>query len=115
MSDIKRLHPAARLSEASIHAGTVYLAGQVPVGGGTTIEAQATEVLASIDQLLAEAGSSKSRILMAQIYLADMADFAGLNTVWDQWVASSAPSRATVQAKLAKPEWKIEIVVTAAV
>jgi len=87
----------------------------VPVGGGTTIEAQATEVLASIDQLLAEAGSSKSRILMAQIYLADMADFAGLNTVWDQWVASSAPSRATVQAKLAKPEWKIEIVVTAAV
>jgi enamine deaminase RidA (YjgF/YER057c/UK114 family) len=115
VSDIKRLHTAARLSEASIHAGTVYLAGQVAVGGGTTIEAQATEVLASIDKLLAEAGSSKSRILMAQIYLADMADFAGLNAVWDKWVAPSAPARATVQAKLAKPEWKIEIVVTAAV
>jgi enamine deaminase RidA (YjgF/YER057c/UK114 family) len=115
VSDIKRLHTATRLSEASIHAGTVYLAGQVAAGGGTTIEAQVTEVLGSIDKLLAEAGSSKSRILMAQIYLADMADFAGLNAVWDKWVSPSAPSRATVQAKLAKPEWKVEIVVTAAV
>jgi enamine deaminase RidA (YjgF/YER057c/UK114 family) len=86
----------------------------VAVGGGTTIEAQASEVLASIDKLLAEAGSSKSRILMAQIYLADMADFAGLNAVWDKWVAPSPPARATVAAKLAKPEWKVEIVVTAA-
>jgi enamine deaminase RidA (YjgF/YER057c/UK114 family) len=115
VAELKRLQPAARYSEGSSHAGTVYLAGQVAVGGGTTIEAQATEVLASIDKLLAEAGSSKSRILMAQIYLADMADYAGLNAVWDQWVAASAPSRATVQAQLAKPEWKVEIVVTAAV
>jgi enamine deaminase RidA (YjgF/YER057c/UK114 family) len=112
--EIKRLHAAARLSEGSVHAGIVYLAGQVAVGGGTTIEAQASEVLASIDKLLAEAGSSKSRILMAQIYLADMADFAGLNAVWDKWVAPSPPARATVAAKLAKPEWKVEIVVTAA-
>ncbi len=73
-------------------------------------------MLGSIDTLLAAAGSSKSRILMAQIYLADMADYAGLNSVWDQWVdKTSPPSRATVEAKLAKPEWKIEIVVTAAV
>jgi enamine deaminase RidA (YjgF/YER057c/UK114 family) len=115
LPEIKRLHTAARYSEGSIHAGTVYLAGQVAVSGGTTIEAQATEVLASIDKLLAEAGSSKSRILMAQIYLADIADYAGLNSVWDKWVASSAPARATVEAKLAKPEWKVEIVVTAAV
>jgi enamine deaminase RidA (YjgF/YER057c/UK114 family) len=116
VSEIKRLQPAARYSEGSIHAGTVYLAGQVAVGGGTTIEAQTTEVLASIDALLAQAGSSKSRILMAQIYLADMADYAGLNAVWDRWVdPASTPSRATVAAKLAKPEWKIEIVVTAAV
>jgi enamine deaminase RidA (YjgF/YER057c/UK114 family) len=116
VSEIKRLHAAARYSEGSLHAGTVYLAGQVAVGGGTSIEAQTSEVLASIDKLLAEAGSSKSRILMAQIYLADMADYAGLNSVWDRWVdKSSAPSRATVEAKLAKPEWKVEIVVTAAV
>ncbi len=115
MSEIKRLHAAARYSEASIHAGIVYLAGQVAVGGGTTIESQASEVLASIDRLLAEAGTSKSRILMAQIFLADMADYAGLNAVLDEWVAASAPARATVAAKLAKPEWKVEIVVTAAV
>ena len=115
MSQIKRLHAGARYSEGSIHAGTVYLAGQVAVGGGTTIESQAAEVLASIDQLLAEAGSSKSRILLAQIYLADMADYPGLNSVWDKWVGAAPPSRATVQAKLAKPEWKVEIVVTAAV
>ena len=114
MPEIKRLHAAARLSEGSIHAGIVYLAGQVAAGAGATIEAQATEVLASIDKLLAEAGSDKSRILMAQIYLADMADFAGLNSVWDKWVAASAPSRATVAATLARPEWKVEIVVTAA-
>lgn len=114
MSEIKRLHAGARYSEASIHAGTVYLAGQVAVGGADTIEAQTTEVLSSIDKLLAEAGSSKSRILMAQIYLADMADYAGLNSVWDKWVATSAPARATVEAKLARPEWKVEIVVTAA-
>ena len=115
MSDIKRLQPAVRYSEGSVHAGTVYLAGQVAVGGGTTIEAQTTEVLASIDALLAQAGSSKSRILMAQIYLADMADYAGLNAVCDRWVdKSSTPSRATVAARLAKPEWKVEIVVTAA-
>jgi enamine deaminase RidA (YjgF/YER057c/UK114 family) len=115
VSEIKRLHAGARYSEASIHAGTVYLAGQVAVGGGTTIEAQTREVLASIDTLLAEAGSSKARILMAQIYLADMADYAGLNSVWDRWVGASTPARATVEAKLAKPEWKVEIVVTAAV
>jgi enamine deaminase RidA (YjgF/YER057c/UK114 family) len=116
VSEIKRLHAGARYSEGTIHAGLVWLAGQVAVGGGTTIEAQATEVLGSIDKLLAAAGSSKSRILMAQIYLADMADYAGLNLVWDQWVdKTSPPSRATVEARLAKPEWKIEIVVTAAV
>lgn len=116
MSEIRRLHPAARYSEGSIHAGTVYLAGQVAVGGGATIEAQTAEVLASLDKLLRDAGSSKSRILMAQIYLADMADYAGLNSVWDRWVdPASTPSRATVEARLARPEWKVEIVVTAAV
>ena len=114
MSEIKRLHAGARYSEASIHAGTVYLAGQVAVGAGSTIEAQAAEVLASIDKLLAEAGTSKSRILMAQVYLADMADYAGLNAVWDQWVAKSPPARATVEAKLAAPQYTVEIACIAA-
>jgi enamine deaminase RidA (YjgF/YER057c/UK114 family) len=114
-TSIRRLHPAARYSEASIHGGTVYLAGQVASNGATTIEGQTADVLAQIDRLLAEAGSSKERILMANVFLADMADFAGMNTAWDAWVApGQAPSRATVEARLAKPEWKVEIVVTAA-
>jgi enamine deaminase RidA (YjgF/YER057c/UK114 family) len=72
-------------------------------------------VLAAIDKLLADAGSDKSRIVMAQIFLADMADFAAMNGVWDAWVpAGHTPARATVQAALAAPQWRIEIVVTAA-
>jgi len=72
-------------------------------------------VLAMVDRLLAEAHTDNAHILMAQIFLADMADFAGMNEVWDDWVApGDAPPRATVQARLGKPEWKIEIVVTAA-
>jgi enamine deaminase RidA (YjgF/YER057c/UK114 family) len=73
-------------------------------------------VLAAIDKLLAEVRSDKSHILMAQIFIADMADFAGMNAVWDAWVPPGhAPCRATVQAPLAKPGWRVEIVVTAAV
>jgi enamine deaminase RidA (YjgF/YER057c/UK114 family) len=72
-------------------------------------------VLASIDALLARAGSHKSKVLMCQIYLADLADFAGMNAVWEAWVApGQAPPRATVQAALARPGWKVEMVVTAA-
>lgn len=113
MSQIKRLHAGTRYSECSIHAGTIYLSGQV-ASIATDVQGQTSEVLASIDRLLAEAGSSKSHILMAQIFLADMAEYAQMNAVWDAWVASeSAPSRATVQAQLARPEWKIEIVIVA--
>jgi enamine deaminase RidA (YjgF/YER057c/UK114 family) len=73
-------------------------------------------VLAAIDQLLARAGSDKTKILRAQVYIADLADFPGMNKAWDAWVADgNAPPRATVQAKLARPEWRVEIVVTAAV
>ena len=116
MSDIKRLHPGSRMSEGTIHNGTVYLAGQVAVSGAPDIKDQVREVLASIDALLAEAGSSKARILRAQIFLVDLADFPALNEVWEAWVVPGAtPARATVQARLAKPEWKVEIVVTAAV
>jgi enamine deaminase RidA (YjgF/YER057c/UK114 family) len=115
MSDIQRLHPAASLSDASIHDGTVYLAGQVAEDATADISGQTRQVLASIDQLLAEAGSDKTRILRAQVFLADMADFPGMNAVWNAWVqAGAAPARATVEARLVRPEWRVEIVVTAA-
>jgi len=113
---IQRIDAGPRMSEASIHNGIVYLAGQVPEDTSLDIEGQTREVLAAIDALLAQAGSDKTRILRAQIFLADIADFAGMNRAWDAWVVpGNAPARATVEARLAKPEWKVEIVVTAAV
>lgn len=115
MMEIKRLHIGKRLSEAAIHNGTVYLAGQVAEDTTHNIEGQTREVLAHIDRLLAEAGSDKTRILRCQIFLSDMKDVAEMNVVWDEWVADGhAPPRATVEAKLAKTEWLIEVVVTAA-
>jgi enamine deaminase RidA (YjgF/YER057c/UK114 family) len=113
---IQRIDPGPRMSEASIHNGVIYLAGQVPEDASLDIEGQTREVLAAIDALLAQAGSDKTRILRAQIFLADIADFAGMNRAWDAWVVpGNAPARATVEARLAKPEWKVEIVVTAAI
>ena len=112
---IQRFDVGARLSEMAVHNGVAYLAGQVPEDASQDIQGQTTQVLAAIDALLARAGSDKSRILMAQIYLADLADFPGMNQAWDAWVApGNAPPRATVQAALADPGWKIEVVVTAA-
>ena len=113
---IQRIDAGPRMSEASIHNGIVYCAGQVPETAGADIGVQTREVLAAIDTLLAQAGSDKTRILQAQIYLADIADFAGMNAEWDRWVAAGqAPSRATVEARLADPGWRIEIVVSAVV
>ena len=113
---IQRIDAGNRMSEASIHGGVIYLAGQVPETPHADIETQTREVLAAIDQLLEQAGSDKTRILRAQIYLADIADFAGMNRAWDAWVVpGQAPSRATVEARLANLAWKVEIVVTAAV
>ena len=115
MATIQRLHPAARFSDAAIHDGTVYLAGQVPDDATQDIVDQTRQVLATIDRLLAEAGSDKTRILRAQVFLADLADYAGMNAAWDAWVpAGHAPPRATVEARLARPEWRVEILVTAA-
>ena len=114
--DIVRHGMAARYSEASVFNGVVYLAGMVPERGDTDIVGQTEDVLAQVAQRLLDAGSDKSRILRAQIYLSDIADIAAMNTVWDAWVVpGAAPPRATVQAALADPAWKIEIVVTAAV
>lgn len=113
---IQRFDVGARLSEMAIHNGTVYLAGQVPDNEDLDIGGQTRETLASIDALLARAGSDKSRILMAQIFLTDMADFAGMNAIWDSWVVEGhTPPRATVQAPLANPKFRVEIVVTAAI
>ncbi|QNN46589.1 succinylglutamate desuccinylase/aspartoacylase family protein [Thermomonas brevis] len=112
---VRRIDAGPRMSEAVIHGGIVHLAGQVPETAGADIETQTREVLAAIDALLAQAGSDKTRILRAQIYLADIAEFAGMNRAWDAWVVpGKAPARATVEAKLADPDWKVEIVVTAA-
>jgi enamine deaminase RidA (YjgF/YER057c/UK114 family) len=99
-----------------VHNGTVYLAGQIAEDGSQDITGQTQQVLAAIDKLLARAGSDKSKILRAQIYIKDLADFAAMNAVWEAWVVPGhTPPRATVQANLARPEWKIEMVVTAAV
>lgn len=112
---LTRFDVASRLSEMAVHGQTVYLAGQVPADAGADIYGQTQQVLAAIDALLARAGSDKSKILMAQIFLADMADFEGMNTVWDAWVpAGNAPPRATVEGALARAGWKVEIVITAA-
>jgi enamine deaminase RidA (YjgF/YER057c/UK114 family) len=113
--DIKRLHIGKTLSEVAIHNGTVYLAGQIAEDATQDIGGQTREVLGHIDRLLQEAGSDKSRILMCQIFIADMQYFPGMNAAWNEWVAEGqSPPRATVEAKLAKPEWLVEMVVTAA-
>ena len=116
MSDIQRFDVNARMSEMAVHNGVAYLAGQVASDASLDAQGQTANVLGQIDALLARAGTTKSRILMAQIFLADLADFPAMNAAWDAWVApGSTPPRATVEAKLAKAEWKVEIVVKAAI
>jgi enamine deaminase RidA (YjgF/YER057c/UK114 family) len=111
---IQRLDAGARMSQAVIHGDTVYLAGQVGAPG-ESVTAQTQAVLASIESLLARCGSDKSRILSATIWLADMADFGEMNAVWDKWIdGKDAPARATGEAKLATPDYRVEIIVVAA-
>jgi enamine deaminase RidA (YjgF/YER057c/UK114 family) len=113
--EIKRLHVGKRLSEIAIHNDTVYLAGQIAEDTTQGIEDQTREVLAHVDRLLNEVGSDKTCILMCQIFISDMDNFAGMNSVWDEWVAQGhTPPRATVEAKLANPACLVEICVTAA-
>ena len=115
MPSIQRFHVGPRLSETAVHNGTIYLAGQVPDDTTQDIRGQTAQVLAMVDRLLAEAGSDKSRILMTQIFLADIQEIGAMNEVWDAWIpAGNTPPRATVQAAMANPGYKIEIVVTAA-
>jgi len=111
-----RVQAGNRYSEASVFANVVYLAGQVATDATQDARGQTAQVLTAVDDLLRQAGTDKTRILMCQIFLADMADYAAMNEVWDAWVVrGNAPSRATVQARLARPDWKIEVVVTAAI
>lgn len=111
---ITRIQPNPRMSEAVIHGNTVYLAGQVGEPGDD-VAAQTRTALAEIDALLAQAGSDKSKILSATIWLADIADFEAMNAVWDAWVdPANPPARATSEAKLATPDYLVEIIVVAA-
>ena len=112
---IQRVHPGPRMSEMVIHNETVYLAGQIADDGSTDVESQTRDVLRQIDALLAEAGTDKSKLLTATIYLADIGTFAAMNKVWDAWVdPANTPARATVEARLAAPEYLVEIQVVAA-
>ena len=113
---LRRFHVGDRLSEMTIFNGTVYLAGQVAADATQDIRGQTLQVLAAIDKLLAEAGTDNAHILMCQIFIKDLADFPAMNQVWEDWLPpGDAPPRATVQATLAKPEWRVEMVVTAAI
>jgi len=114
---IDRRHVGKRLSALVINraSGTAYLAGQVAADPKADLTGQTRQVLAQIDALLVEAGSDKTKILSATIYLPDMGDFAAMNAVWEQWVVPGhTPARATVEAKLAAAEYKVEIQVVAA-
>ena len=113
---VQRFDVGTRLSEMAVHNGVAYLAGQVPADGSQDITAQTRQVLAAIDALLARAGTDKHKLLRVEIFLKDLADFPGMNAVWEAWLpAGHAPPRATVKAELAKPEWRVEMVVTAAI
>ena len=112
---IQRFHVGPRLSEMAIHNNTIYLAGQVAEDPSLDATGQTKQVLSAVDKLLAEAGSDKSKILSTTIYIASMADFPAMNAVWDAWVVAGAtPPRATVEATLAKPAYKVEIQLIAA-
>ncbi|MDR6430318.1 RidA family protein [Brucella pseudogrignonensis] len=112
---IRRIEVGPRMSQAVVHGNTVYLAGQVGEPGASVTD-QTKAVLVEVDRLLAAAGSDKSKILQAIIWLADMKDFAEMNAVWDSWVdKANTPARATGEAALATPDYKVEIIITAAI
>jgi enamine deaminase RidA (YjgF/YER057c/UK114 family) len=113
---IQRFETGPRMSQAVIHGDTVYLAGVVAkTTAGESVAKQTQEVLSIIDGHLSKAGSDKSKLLTATIYLTDMKNFAEMTAVWDGWVsAGNTPARATVEAKLAAPQYGVEIMVVAA-
>jgi enamine deaminase RidA (YjgF/YER057c/UK114 family) len=113
--DIKRISPGPRLSQAVVYGETVYVAGQVASDASADAAGQTKQILTQIDALLAQAGSDKSRVLWANVWLADMGDYAAMNGEWESWIpAGQTPARATVEAKLAMPQFKVEIACVAA-
>lgn len=112
---IERHDIGPRMSKAVVHGNTVYLAGIVADNPkGKSVTEQAKDIVGQIDRLLAKAGSDKSKLLSANIWITDMANFAEMNAVWDAWVSPGhTPARATVEAKLAAPDYKVEIMVVA--
>ncbi len=113
---IQRIQAGPRMSKAVVHGNTVYLAGIVAdEPKGKSVAEQAKDILGQIDEFLAQAGSDKSKLLTANIWVTSMSDFAEMNAVWDAWVSpGNTPARATVEAKLASPDYKLEIMVVAA-
>jgi enamine deaminase RidA (YjgF/YER057c/UK114 family) len=112
---IQRFATGTRMSQAVAHGDLVFLAGQVADEPSADVRGQTEQILRKIDRLLAEAGSDKTKILSATIWLADIATFDEMNSVWDPWVAQGhAPARACVEAKLARPQYKVEIGIVAA-
>ncbi|MBV1834800.1 RidA family protein [Novacetimonas pomaceti] len=107
---IKRLQPEARLTGAVVHNGLVHLAGQVADDPDADAEGQTADILRQVDALLAEAGTDRSRLISMQIFLADMGDMAAMNRAWDAWLdTANKPARATVEARLADPRWRVEM------
>ena len=113
---IERIDSNQRMSKCVVHGGTVYLAGIVAdEPKGKSVTEQTKSILGQIDGFLAKAGTDKTKLLSANIWITDMANFAEMNAVWDGWVApGNTPARATVEAKLATPDYKVEIMVVAA-
>jgi enamine deaminase RidA (YjgF/YER057c/UK114 family) len=112
---IERIEPGPRMSRAVVHDGTIFTAGHVPDDATADVAGQTRQVLARLEATLALAGSDKSRVVSATIYLADITNFEAMNAVWDAWVdKANPPARATVEARLARPEFQVEIVAIAA-
>jgi enamine deaminase RidA (YjgF/YER057c/UK114 family) len=115
MAQIQRLEPGKRFCQAVVHGDTVYLAGQVAAKPVPSVKNQTQQILKAIDKLLKAAGSSKQKVLMANIWLSDIRTFDEMNEAWDAWVAKDhMPGRATVEAKLAGTQYLVEIAVVAA-
>jgi enamine deaminase RidA (YjgF/YER057c/UK114 family) len=111
---IERIKVGPRMSQAVIHGDMVYIAGQVADDTGADVAGQTRQILAKIDALLAEAGTDKSKLLSANVWLSDISTFERMNAVWDEWVTpGNPPARACVESKLARPEFKVEIMVVA--
>ena len=113
---IRRIDVGARMSQCVVHGDTVYTAGQVAQNAaGASVAEQTADILAAIDRLLGEAGTDKTKLLTANIWLSDMATFNEMNEVWDAWVSpGNTPCRACVESRLANPKFTVEIMVTAA-